>query len=269
MKRSRGDKKILFETKSHLPKDKMCLNITMRFILIGIGCLIVGCQARAATLGASYDADAYHFTGTYNEVRTGALNSGTFHIGQHILDTNPTYNRHFNFGAVFFRDLSSFSLGSSKFLQLNLKDFKTPVSVDPDYQGPPNTYSYLSTGNFRLALVALSADFAETAITEDLAVWYQTNLFSRPRIAVLDVTSAGNLQIDVTSTVDSWISETLTNFGFGLVGLDSTPTASTLRFYSMEDSSGFGPALIPEPSTGTLLLIGLASFLSMRRRFPA
>ena len=229
--------------------------------------MIIG-QARAATLGATYDADTYYFTQTYNEVRTGTLNSGTFHVGQHILNTNPTYDGHFNFGAVFFQDVSSFSLGSSKFLQLNVRDFKTPVSVDPSYQGPP-LYSYLTTGNFRLAVVALTASFAETEVTANLPGWYQTNLYSRPRIAELNITTAGIFQADVTATVDNWISTPSTNFGFGLIGLDSTPTASTLRFYSMEATSGLGPALIPEPGTGSLLLAGLASVLSLRRRFRA
>ena len=245
----------------------MCLAFRiMRFLLIGIGGLMIVGQARAATLGATYDADTYYFTQTYNEVRTGTLNSGTFHVGQHILNTNPTYDGHFNFGAVFFQDLSSFSLGSSKFLQLNVRDFKTPVSVDPSYQGPP-VYSYPTTGNFRLAVVALTASFTETEVTANLPGWYQTNLYSRPRIAELNITTAGIFQADVTATVDNWISTPSTNFGFGLIGLDSTPTASTLRFYSMEAASGLGPALIPEPGTGSLLLAGLASVLSLRRRF--
>ena len=222
------------------------------------------CEGRAATVGANYDADTYYFTQTYNEVRTGALNSGTFHVGQHILNTNPTYNGHFNFGAVLFSDLSSFSPGENKFLQLNLRDFKTPVTVDPSYQGPP-LYSYLNTGNFRLALVALKADFTETAVTADLPGWYQTNLYSQPRIAEVVVTTAGIFQLDVTAAVDSWIASPSTNFGFGLIGLDSTPMASTLRFYSMEAAGNFGPALIPEPATGSLILLAMAGMLLRRR----
>ena len=106
-------------------------------VILFLGCFGVALRCEAVTVGASYDADTYYFTQTYNEIRTGALNSGTLHVGQHILNTNPTYNGHFNFGAVLFQDLSSFSLGSSKYLQLNVKDFKTPAAVDPNYQGPP------------------------------------------------------------------------------------------------------------------------------------
>jgi hypothetical protein len=242
----------------------------MMKLILTLGCLGLGFGSKciAVTVGASYDADTYYFTQTYNEVRTGALNTGTFHVGQHILNTNPTYNGHFNFGAVLFQDLSSLSLGSGKYLQLNVRDFKTPVAVDPSYQGPP-LYSYLTTGNFRLAVVALSADFSETAVTADLPGWYQTHLYSRPRVAELDIANAGIFQVDVTGAVDNWISTPSTNFGFGLIGLDSTPTASTLRFYSMEATNGLGPALIPEPGTGSLLLAGLASVLSLRRRFRA
>ena len=237
-------------------------------VMLFFGCLGFALRCEAVTVGAGYDADTYYFTQTYNEVRTGALNAGTFHVGQHILNTNPTYNGHFNFGAVLFQDLSSFSLGSGKYLQLNVRDFKTPVAVDPSYQGPP-LYSYLTTGNFRLAVVALSADFSETAVTADLPGWYQTHLYSRPRVAELDIATAGIFQVDVTGAVDNWISATSTNFGFGLIGLDSTPTASTLRLYSMEAAGGLGPVLIPEPGTGSLLLIGLAGAMSIRRRFRA
>jgi len=218
-----------------------------------------------ATVGASYDADTYYFTQTYNEVRTGALNSGTFHVGQHFLATNPTYDGHFNFGAVRFNDLSSFSAVGAKILSLNVKDFKTPTAVIPGYQGPP-IYNYLTTGNFRLAVVALTADFTETAITGDLASWYQTHLFTRPKIAEVVVTQSGSLELDVTSTVNNWISTPELNFGFGLIGLDSTPTASTLRFNSMEAAVNFGPALIPEPTSGSLFLFGLASVLAIRPR---
>jgi len=232
------------------------------FLLIG---LFSGPRAQAVNLGASYDADTYYFTQTYNEIRTGALNSGTFHVGQHFLATNPTYNGHFNFGAVRFEDLSSFSAAEPKFLSLNVKDFKTPATVVPGYQGPP-LYNYLSTGNFRLAVVVLTADFTETSITADLPGWYQTHLFSRPQIAQVDVTTSGIFQIDVTGAVDDWISSPQTNFGFGLIGVASTPEASTLRFYSMESVENFGPALIPEPGAGAMLSIGLGALLLRRRR---
>lgn len=231
-------------------------------LLIGVFAL---CEGRAANLGASYDADTYYFTQTYNEVRTGALNSGTFHVGQHFLATNPTYDGHFNFGAVLFSDLSSFSAGGPKALSLNVKDFKTPAAVVPGYQGPP-LYNYLSTGNFRLAVVALTADFTETAITADLPGWYQTHLFSRPRIAEVDVTTFGIFQIDVTGAVDGWISAPQTNFGFGLIGVASTPEASTLRFYSIESAGNFGPVLIPEPGSSALLSLGMGALLLFRRR---
>lgn len=238
----------------------------MRLVFLFLFGFFAIAESQAANLGASYDADTYYFTQTYNEVRTGALNSGTFHVGQHFLATNPTYDGHFNFGAVLFSDLSSFSAGGAKALALNVKDFKTPAAVVPGYQGPP-LYNYLSTGNFRLAVVALTADFAETAITSDLPGWYQTHLFSRPRIAEVDVTTSGIFQIDVTGVVDGWISAPQTNFGFGLIGVASTPEASTLRIYSMESAGNFGPVLIPEPGSSALFSFGTGILLMFRRRF--
>ena len=235
-----------------------------RIVFLFVG-FFAALEAKAANIVASYDADTYYYTQTYNEVRTGALNSGTFHVGQHFLATNPTYDGHFNFGAVRFGNLSGLSIGGPKVLSLHVRDFKTPAAVVPGYQGPP-IYNYPTTGFFRLAVVALTADFTETAVTSDLAGWYQTHLFSRPRIAQVDVTSSGIFQVDVTQTVDDWISRPSTNFGFGLIGLTSTPEASTLRFYSMESAGNFGPALIPEPGTGALFALGLGTLLMLRRR---
>ena len=219
---------------------------------------------RAEAILASYDADTYYFTQTYNEARTGSLNGGTFHVGMNVLNTNPTYNGHFNFAGVKFSDLSSLSSAGSKFLQLNLKDFKTPGSVDPGYQGPPQ-YSYLTTGNFNLAVVALGADFSESQ-TATLSTWYQSNLFGKARLAEVTLSQAGLVSIDVTSAVNDWILNPASNFGFGLVGTTSSPLATTARFYSMEAAGNLGPVLIPEPATGSLLALGCAVGLANRRR---
>lgn len=221
-------------------------------------------MARSETVSASYDADTYYYTQTYNTARTGTLNAGTFHVGTHILNTNPTYDGHFNFGGVVFSDLTGFTSAGAKFLQLNLKDFKTPGTVVPGYQGPP-AYNYLTSGSFRLAVVALGADFAETEVAI-LSTWYQNNLFSQPRIAEIELTGIGQVQVDVTATVNNWRANPVTNFGFGLVGITSSPFATTARFYSMEAAEGLRPLLIPEPTVGTLLILGLTSTLMLRRQ---
>jgi len=80
------------------------------------------------------------------------------------------------------------------------------------------------------------------------------------------ITQSGVVQLDVTTTVDSWISTPAINFGFGLIGLDSAPTATTLRFNSLEAAGNLGPVLIPEPVSGSLILLGLASVLAIRHR---
>ena len=154
-------------------------------------------SVEAETVSASFDADTYYYTQSYSTSRTGALNSGTFHVGMNILNTNPTYDGHFNFAGIEFSNLSGLSPSGSKFLQLNLKDFKTPKAIVPGYQGPPQ-YDYLETGSFRLAVVALGAEFSESE-TAVLSTWYQNNLFGRARVAEVDLTQAGQVQIDVTS----------------------------------------------------------------------
>ena len=216
----------------------------------------------AETVSASFDADTYYFTQTYNTARTSS-NSGTFHVGMHILNTNPNYDGHFNFAGIEFSSLSGLSTTGSKFLQLNLKDFKTPKAIVPGYQGPP-PYDYLTTGSFQLAVVALGAAFSESE-TATLSTWYQDNLFSMSRIAEVNLTQAGLVQIDVTSTVNKWILNPATNFGFGLVGTTSSPLATTARFYSSEAAGTLGPVLIPEPATGSLLALGFAVGLANRR----
>jgi hypothetical protein len=235
----------------------------LKILLLGIWIVGFG-SVRAETISASFDADTYHFTQTYNTARTGTLNSGTFHVGMHNLDTVSTYYRHFNFAGIEFSDLSGLSTAGSKFLQLNLKDFKTPGAIIPGYQGPP-AYDYLATGSFRLAVVALGAEFSESE-TADLSTWYQSNLFGKTSLAEVDLTQAGQVQIDVTSAVNDWIENPTTNFGFGLVGITSSPMATTARFYSMEAAGNLGAVLIPEPAVGSLLAFGFAVALANRRR---
>jgi hypothetical protein len=217
----------------------------------------------AETVSASFDADTYYFTQTYNTARTSS-NSGTFHVGMHSLNSDPTYDGHFNFAGIEFSNLSGLSTTGSKFLQLNLKDFKTPRAVVPGYLGPP-LYDYPTTGSFQLAVVALGAAFSESE-TATLSTWYQDNLFSMSRIAEVNLNQAGLVQINVTSTVNGWISNPTTNFGFGLVGLTSTPLATTARFYSSEAAGNLGPVLVPEPAVGSLLACGFALALANRRR---
>jgi len=226
--------------------------------------MIGSLSAEAETVSASLDADTYYYTQSYSTARTGALNSGTFHVGMNILNTDPNYDGHFNFAGIEFSDLSGLSAAGSKFLQLNLKDFKTPRVIVPGYQGPPQ-YDYLATGSFRLAVVALGAEFSETE-TAPLSAWYQDNLFGRSRIAEVNLTQAGLVQIDVTSAVNGWILNPTTNFGFGLVGTTSSPLATTARFYSLEAAGNLGPVLIPEPAVGSLLAFGFAVALVNRRR---
>ena len=221
-------------------------------------------SVEAETVSASLDADTYYYTQSYSTTRTGTLNSGTFHVGMNILNTNPNYDGHFNFAGIEFSNLSGLTTAGSKFLQLNLKDFKTPKAIVPGYQGPP-VYDYLTTGSFRLAVVALGAEFSESE-TAVLSTWYQNNLFGRARVAEVDLTQAGQVQIDVTSAVNDWIVNPSTNFGFGLVGITSSPLATTARFYSMEAVWNLGPVLIPEPAVGSLLAFGLAVALANRRR---
>ena len=221
-------------------------------------------SVEAETVSASLDADTYYYTQSYSTTRTGTLNSGTFHVGMNILNTNPNYDGHFNFAGVEFSNLSGLSTAGSKFLQLNLKDFKTPKAIVPGYQGPPQ-YDYLGTGSFRLAVVALGAEFSESE-TAPLSTWYQDNLFGRSRIAEVNLTQAGLVQIDVTSAVNGWILNPTTNFGFGLVGTTSSPLATTARFYSLEAAGNLGPVLIPEPAVGSLLAFGFAVALVNRRR---
>ncbi len=234
----------------------------LKILLLGIWIVGFG-SIRAETISASLDADTYYFTQTYNTARTGTLNSGTFHVGMHILNTNPNYDGHFNFAGIEFSNLSGLSTAGSKFLQLNLKDFKTPGAIIPGYQGPP-AYDYLTTGSFRLAVVALGAEFSESETASPLSTWYQSNLFGRARVAEVDLTQAGEVKIDVTSAVNAWIENPNTNFGFGLVGLTSSPLATTARFYSME-SAGLGPVLqaitVPEPSISSLFWMGIVGMM--------
>jgi len=247
-----------------LPSNYLSMHRTI-FLLLSLW-MTGSLWVQAETVSASFDADTYYYTQTYSSARTGTLNSGTFHVGMNILNTNPNYDGHFNFAGIEFSNLSGLSTAGSKFLQLNLKDFKTPGTIVPGYQGPP-LYDYLATGSFRLAVVALGSEFSESE-TAALSTWYQSNLFGRARVAEVTLAQAGQVQIDVTSAVNDWIANPTTNFGFGLVGITSSPLATTARFYSME-SSGLGPVLlaIPEPNISSLLWLGIWGIIFLRSCF--
>lgn len=102
----------------------------LKILLLGIWIVGFG-SVRAETISASLDADTYHFTQTYNTARTGTLNSGTFHVGMHNLDTVSAYYRHFNFAGIEFSNLSGLTTAGSKFLQLNLKTLKPLAPLFP------------------------------------------------------------------------------------------------------------------------------------------
>lgn len=201
---------------------------------------------------AIFDADEYLYYGTYNSNRT------PLYVGVSDVQTGSPYQNHFNFAAVKF-DLAGFSSGATSYLQLNLMRFRVPGVVDPNYQGPPS-YSYFTNGySFNLKVVALDADFSDidSLGVNDLPQWYQTHLWNRPTIGTMTFNSAGSILLDVSSAVEAWLTNPISNYGFGLVGSSGSAQGLTAQFYSSDYATdpSKGPALIQNAPAPTQPLL--------------
>jgi len=183
---------------------------------------------RAAVLNtAIYDADEYLSNGTYKSERN------PLYVGLNDLTDGSPYQYHFNFAAVQF-DLAGLSAGGTSYLQLSLMRFMVPGLVVPN--GPPS-YTYATSGySFDLKVVALGADFSAIYLlgVNDLPNWYLDHLWSRPTIGTMSFSSAGSVLLDVSSTVDAWLANPTSNYGFGLVGSFGSAQGLTAQFYSSE-----------------------------------
>lgn len=221
---------------------------------IGAAAILVAPGAFAATLAnPDFDADSYLEFGT-NQAFDPLLTVG---------ESQRPGSGHFNWGVITF-DTSSLGASGSKFLSLSAVEYKT---LTPNPAGPPTTTTSL-TGNATLQIVALGDSYSSYLAAADKLAWYDANVQSAsvPVLGTMSFTDQSTRYIDVTSTVNGWISTPAGNHGFAVFS-----TSGNVELGSMTHGTGkWRPALVdaapvPEPSSAALLgLGGLA--LAMRRR---
>jgi hypothetical protein len=213
----------------------------------------------AINLAVSSDADYYMYYGTFNSTRTPLF------IGVNEQTTSSPYKFHFNVAGIKVNDISGFNSGDTGLLKLNLQRFRVPGTVVPGYMGPP-TYSYLTSGvTFTIKAVALTDSFANIESDNDPLAWYNNNLLNRPAQDTVTVNQAGEVTFNITSALNQWKTDPLTNFGIGLIGTYSSIEGTTAQFYSLEYSADLSKlpivGVIPEPKIIETLLVAGFIFL--------
>jgi hypothetical protein len=251
--------------KISLRRNRYDLN-RMKTRLTALVCLCVAGIAAQSARGdtivpATYDVDSYMFLGYNTNAEHGLSITEDFSGG--IIANN---NSHFIFSLIKFDDLTGLKTkaagGGDKFLRLATHAFPGPASI-----------------GVSIALADIEADdlsgypspmFENSQIFlgktgSDRLTWYKNNIKGNdpayggyaggaPHLGVINFTAAGTYQFDVTSAVDSWISGTRPNFGFGLWGITvSGEQGNTFDLVSLENpaASTKGPALIVTGQSST------------------
>jgi len=220
---------------------------------------ILTSKSFAVNLAVSTDADYYVYYGTFNSTRT------PLYIGVNEQTAGNPYQYHFNVAGIEINDLTGFNFGDTGLLKLNLQRFRVPGPVVPGYMGPP-TYSFLTNGvTFTIKAVALTDSFANIETATDPLVWYNTNLLNRPALDTVTFNQSGEVSFNITSALNQWKIDPLTNFGIGLIGTYSSTTGTTAQFYSLEYTSDLSKlptvGVIPEPKIIEFLLAAGFVFL--------
>lgn len=213
---------------------------------------ILTASSYAVNLTVSTDADYYLYYGTYNSTRTPLF------IGVNEQTAGNPYQYHFNTAGIEINDLTGFNIGDTGLLKLNLQRFRVPGTVVPGYQGPP-TYSYLTSGvTFTIKAVALTDSFENIETASDPLAWYNNNLLNQPALDTVTFNQAGEVSFNITSALNQWKVDPLSNRGIGLIGTYSSVEGTTAQFYSLDYTTDLSKLpyvhVIPEPRILEFLL---------------
>jgi hypothetical protein len=213
------------------------MNKILLLLILGL----IASVGRCSNLAVSTDADYYVYYDTFTSNRT------PFYVGINNQTTGSPYQYHFNVAGIEINDITNFNSDNTGLLKLNLQRFRVPVSVDPSYIGPPS-YQYLTSGvTFTLKAVALTDYFSNIELASNPLDWYNNNLFNRPILDSVTFNQAGEISLNITSALNQWKINPLTNFGIGLIGTYSSIEGTTAQFYSTESSTNPYVNIIPEP----------------------
>jgi len=237
---------------------------------IGIFSLIfaLGCDAAFSdVVQINTTADGYKYLGA-----PAPANSSNYYMDVGLYGTP---GNHYSVGfAKFNTDLNSLSGASNIFLAINLRNFVEPIFGNGISNQPTDTQYPTTGGNFTLKATALTAGFPFSGVN---ATWVQNNVILPSAAGSVVFRNAGIHYMDITSTVQNWISTSATVKELAFVGIASTPNTWSLNIGTLENQldldgnliSAASPmylTTIPEPNTAALLSLGLCAFCRLRRR---
>lgn len=219
-------------------------------------------------ISANADGDQYLFSQSYTATRS-YMNVGQYYGG---------FSTHYYVGLANWNglDLSPLSGLTSANLAVYVQNFVDPVFGN-GVNAQPTSFTYPTTGNFTLKVVALSGTPTPSLIND---AWVKTNLVDAAGVGSVTLTNAGYNTVNIGNTVANWISAGNGPRWLGFVGTGSTTSLYTsVQLGTLEptldmDGGTLFPAspmylAIPEPSGLGLIssgLVGLAVLGRLRKK---
>lgn len=246
-----------------LMKKLFSQSIGVFLLIFGLGCS----AAFSDVVQINTTADGYKYLGA-----PAPANSSNYYMDVGLYGTPGD---HYSVGfAKFNTDLSSLSGASNIFLAINLRNFVEPIFGNGITNQPTDTQYPTSGGNFTLKATALTSTFPSSGVN---ATWVFNNVVSPSAAGTVVFQNAGLHYMNITSTVQNWISSSATIKELAFVGIASTPNTWSLNIGTLENHldldgnliSAASPmylTTIPEPSTPALLSLGLCVICRLRRR---
>ena len=174
-----------------------------------------GLWAQTTPIIANGDGEQY----IYNQIYKS---SGSYmNVGQYYRG----YSTHYYVGLANWDgvDLSPLTGQSSVTLALYVQNFVVPVFGNGPY-AQPTDFTYPTTGNFTLKIVALSGEPNPSDMTD---AWVKTNMIDAVGVGSVTLTSSGYTTVNIGNTVANWITAGTGSRWLGFVGTGSTTSIYT------------------------------------------
>ena len=188
--------------------------------------------AATIQINANGDADQYIFRRTYTAT------SSYMNVGQYA----GGYNKHYYVGLANWNelDLNPLAGQSNVALALYVQNFVDPVFGSGGPNSQPTSFTYPTTGNFTLKVVALSGTPNPADMTD---AWVKTNMIDATGIGSVTLTNSGYTTVNIGNIVANWITAgTGGPRWLGFVGTGSTTSLYTSVHLGTLEPTELSPA---------------------------